>query len=215
MTQSFSSIHSAYSDSSVNIPLKNAEHSSKNFSHTNTSLSSSLHFHRKRIPYHRYHGGLPSVIRDRRNSFNKSDQSTMQQSLQYEQEQKASLIRSTEAILNEHLIMINDLLSTYRDSMNLSYSFYNSSINNCHYECLKELSLKNPMKERCSKTDTKTFVDLINNFQMDRESYYNFLVDSLRELIVTNNQALYCLNKPWDEDIVHGMLFFLKFYCIE
>ncbi|CAF1475563.1 unnamed protein product [Adineta ricciae] len=127
LTQSYSSIRSIHSDSSLNPSLINTKAPSSNPNPGTTSLNSSLHLQRntpssntnqsqrRRTGQHRRNlSGRAAVHRDRKNSFSKSntnkldEQSTTSQTTQ---QQAGPLVRDIKAILEEHLAMINDLIT--------------------------------------------------------------------------------------------------------
>ncbi|CAF0976170.1 unnamed protein product [Rotaria sp. Silwood1] len=194
MTHTYSSTRNVHSDSSATATFINTKSVTKNLSNTTTPISSSVHLHRKRIPHRRNLSGFAAVTRDRRNSFGKSEQGAISQASQQEQEQTSPLNRNTEAILNEHLTMINELLSNYSYNTGLQYSSQNSSIRDYLYTRLHEFSQKNPMTERCSKVEIKSFIDLISSFQTNRAHHYEFLSDSVKDLLRSNNDGIYSSN---------------------
>ena len=49
---------------------------------------------------------------------------------------------------------------------------------------LNELSLGNPMKQRCSRIETKAFIDSITTYQMNRSHHYHFLLLMVNHLIL-------------------------------
>jgi hypothetical protein len=203
MSQSFSSVRSTHSDSSAPTSLINTKFSTRHIPNATTSLSSSLHFPRKRVHHHRRNmNGLPSVIRDSKISLNKSDLQTSQQ----EQEQKSPLIRNIEGILNEHLIMINNLLLNFSLNASIHYPSQNSSFRDFLYTRLNELSQQNPMNQRCSRVETKAFIDLITSFQMNRAHHYSFLTDSVKHLAASNNDTIHFANRinENEDDAIRG-----------
>jgi hypothetical protein len=152
----------------------------------NTSLSA-----RKRTLHHRRNlSGLAAVTRDRKNSFNRSAATKadeQQNSVQLAVTQTTGpLVRDKKAILNEHLIMINNLLMNYSFNASIQYPSQNSSIRDFLYRRLHELSARNPMKQRCSRVETKAFIDSITSYQMNRSHHYKFLLDSIRNLLKSN-----------------------------
>jgi hypothetical protein len=170
-----------------------------------TSLSTSLHLHRnstitnnssqrRRVPQHRRNlSGLAAVHRDRKNSFTKSNsiKTDEQQNLsQISQQQPIPLVRDIKSILNEHLTMINNLLLNYSFNASIQYPSQNSSIRDFLYTRLNELSLRNPMKQRCSRVETKAFIDSITTYQMNRSYHYNFLINSVRNLLKSNHDPV-------------------------
>jgi len=204
MAQSYSSVHSTHSDSSVTTSLINTKALTRN----STSTTSSLYLPRRRGPNRRSLSGLAAVTRDRKNSFNKSDQQIILQSSQEEQEPKSPLIRNIQSILNEHLIMINNLLLNYSFNSNIHYSLQNSSVRDFLYTRLNELSQQNPMNQRCSRVETKAFIDLISNFQMNRAHHYSFLTDSVKNLLISNNDTRNFSNSysENEDDVIRGKL---------
>jgi hypothetical protein len=214
MAQSYSSVHSTHSDSSVTPSFVNTKSSTRNSPNATTSLTSSLHLPRKRGGYHRRNlSGLAAVTRDRKNSFNKSDQQTSLQSSQQEQEEKSPLTRNTEAILNEHLLMINNIFLNYSSNTSIHYPSQNSSFRDFLYTNLNKLSQQNPMNQRCSRVETKAFIDLITSFQMNRAHHYSFLTDSVKDLLISNNDPKHFSNSysETEDDIIKGKLDYEKF----
>jgi hypothetical protein len=203
MAQSYSPVRSTHSDSSAATPLINTKSSSRNLPNTSTSLSSSLHMQRKRGPHRRNPSGLVSVTRDRKNSLNKSDQQNLSQQ---DQEQKSPLNRNIEAILNEHLTMINNFLPNYLFNASMQYTTPNSSFREFLYTRLNELSQKNPMNQRCSRVETKAFIDLISSFQMNRAHHYSFLIDSVKDSLISNNDPVHFPNRfsETEDDVIKG-----------
>ncbi len=171
-----------------------------------TSLSSSLHLQRntttntsqsqrRRLPQHRRNlSGLVAVNRHRKNSITKSNTNKIdeQQNISQisQQQQTTPLVRDIKAILNEHLIMINNLLLNYSLHASIQYPSQNSSIRDFLYTRLHELSLGNPMKQRCSRIETKAFIDSITTYQMNRSYHYSFLIDSVRDLLKSNTDPV-------------------------
>ena len=203
MSQSYTSVRSTHSESSATTPLINTKSSSRNLPNTSTSLSSSLHMQRKRGPHRRNPTGFVSVTRDRKNSFNKSDQQNLSQQ---DQQQTSPLNRNIEAILNEHLTMINNLLVNYLFNATMHFTTPNSSFREFLYTRLNELSQKNPMNQRCSRVETKAFIDLISSFQMNRAHHYSFLIDSVKDSLISNNDALHFSNRfrENEDDLIRG-----------
>ena len=101
------------------------------------------------------------------------------------------LIRDTKAILNEHLTMIRNLLLNYSFNASIQCPSQSSSIRDFLYTRLNELSLENPMKQRCSRVETKAFIDSITNFNMNRSHHYRFLINNIRDLLKSNNESLH------------------------
>jgi hypothetical protein len=210
MAQSYSSVHSTHSDSSATTSLINTKSTTRTSLNAITSLSSSLHLPRRRTHHHhrRNLSGLAAVTRDRKNSFNKSDQQITSQSLQQEQEKNSPLTRNIEAILNEHLIMINNLLLSYSFNTNIHYPLQNSTFRDFIYTRLNELSQENPMNQRCSSVETKAFIDLISSFQMNRAHHYSFLTKSVKDLSISNNDTIHFSNNysENEDDVIKGRL---------
>jgi hypothetical protein len=205
LSQSYTSVRSIQSDSSLNPALINTRPVT-NTSATGTNfLSTSLHLQRnstmtnnqsqrRRVPQHRRNlSGLAAVHRDRKNSFTKSNinkTDEQQISSQISQQQPTPLVRDIKSILNEHLTMINNLLLNYSFNASIQYPSQTSSIRDFLYTRLNELSLRNPMKQRCSRVETKAFIDSITTYQMNRSHHYNFLLDSVRDLLQSNNDPV-------------------------
>ena len=150
---------------------------------------------RKRISHHRRNlSGLAAVTRDRKNSFNRSVTTKVdeqQNNVQLAVVQPTTpLVRDTKAILNEHLTMINNLLMNYSFNASIQYPSQNSSVRDFLYRRLHELSLRNPMNQRCSRVETKAFIDSITSYQMNRSHHYKFLLDSIRNLLKSNSDPV-------------------------
>jgi hypothetical protein len=209
MSQSYSSVHSTHSDSGATTSLINTKSTTRTSLNAITSLSSSLHLPRRRGHPRRNLSGLAAVTRDRKNSFNKSEQQIISQSLQQEQEQKSPLTRNIEGILNEHLIMINNLLLNYSFNSNISYPIQNSTFRDYIYTRLNELSQENPMNQRCSSVETKAFIDLISSFQMNRAHHYSFLTNSVKDLLISNNDPIHFSHRysENEDDVIKGRLY--------
>jgi hypothetical protein len=209
MNQSFSSVRSTHSDSSATTPLINTKFSTRHSTNATTSLTSSLHFPRKSGHYRRNITGLPAITRDPKSSSNKSDQQTVQQ----KQEPKSPFIRNTEAILNEHLTMINNLLLNFSLNASIHYPAQNSSFRDFLYTRLNELSQQNPMNQRCSRVETKAFIDLISSFQMNRAHHYSFLTDSVKHLATSNNETIHLSNRfsENEDEVIRGKEMFQIF----
>lgn len=169
--------------------LSSSLHLQRNTTATNTSQSQ-----RRRVPQHRRNlSGLAAATRDRKNSFTKSNTNKIDEQLnisQTSQQQTIPLVRDTKAILDEHLKMINQLLLNYTFHASIQYPSQNSSIRDFLYTRLSELSLGNPMKQRCSRIETKAFIDSITTYQLNRSHHYSFLIDSVRELLKSNNDPV-------------------------
>jgi hypothetical protein len=86
--------------------------------------------------------------------------------------------------------MINNLLLNYTFNASIQYPSQNSSIRDFLYTRLNELSLRNPMKQRCSRIETKAFIDSITTYQMNRSHHYHFLIDSVRDLLKSTNDPI-------------------------
>jgi hypothetical protein len=217
LSHSYSSVRSIHSDSSLNTPLINTKSLTQNSTTGTTLLASSLHLQRntttnnnqsqrRRLPQHRRNlSGLAAVTRDRKNSITKSNtnKNDEQQIIsQISQQQTTPLVRDIKGILNEHLTMINNLLLNYSFNASIQYPSQNSSIRDFLYTRLNELSLKNPMKQRCSRIETKAFIDSITTYNMNRSHHYMFLIDSVRDLLKSNNDPTRlstCLSETEDE----------------
>ncbi|CAF3751451.1 unnamed protein product [Adineta steineri] len=203
LSLSHTSVRSIHSDSSLNTPLMNSKAAGQSSTTGGiTSLSSSLHLQRstpsntsqsqrRRTTHNRRNlSGFAAVHRDRKNSMTKTntnkidEQQNISQSTQ--QQQTIPLVRDIKLILNEHLSMINDLLLKHSCNASIEYPTHNSSIRDFLYTRLSELSLKNPMKQRCSRVETKAFIDSITTYHMNRSHHYRFLIDSVRDLLKSN-----------------------------
>ena len=149
---------------------------------------------RRRIPQHRRNlSGLAAVHRDRKNSFTKSVPSKndeQQNSSPNSQQQTIPLVRDIKLILNEHITMINNLLLNNSFNASIQHPSQTSSIRDFLYTRLNELSLGNPMKQRCSRVETKAFIDSITTYQMNRSYHYKFLIDSIRDLFKSTNDPV-------------------------
>ena len=86
--------------------------------------------------------------------------------------------------------MINNLLLNYSFNASIQYPSQNPSIRDFLYTRLSELSLRNPMKQRCSRIETKAFIDSITTCQMNRSHHYSFLIDSVRDLLKSTNNPV-------------------------
>jgi hypothetical protein len=199
MSQSYTSVRSTHSDSSATTLLTNTKSLPRN-------ATPSLHPQRRRLSNRRNLRGLAAGTRDRRNSLNKSDQQTVLQSIQHEQEQKSPLIRNLENILNEHLKMMKNLLLSYPFNGSIQGLTQNPSIRDFVYTRLHELSQENPMNQRCSRVETKAFIDLISDFQMNRAHHYSFLTDSVKDLLISNNDKIHFSNRCTgnEDDVIKG-----------
>ncbi|CAF1182929.1 unnamed protein product [Adineta ricciae] len=198
LTQSYSSIRSIHSDSSLNPCLINTKAPSSNPNPGTTSLNSSLHLQRntssstnnqsqrRRTGQHRRNfSGRAAVHRDRKNSFTKSNTNKLDEqstTSQISQQHTGPLVRDIKAILEEHLAMINDLLLKHSCNASIQYPSQNSCIRDYLYTRLSELSLRNPMNQRCSRVETKAFIDSITTYNLNRSHHYHFLIQSIRDL---------------------------------
>ena len=205
LNQSYTSVRSIQSDSSINPPLINTKPATNNPTTGSTSLSTSLHLQRsstitsnpslrRRVPQHRRNlSGLAAVHRDRKNSITKSNISKtdeQQTTSQISQQQPVPLVRDIKSILNEHITMINNLLLNYSFNASIQYPSQTSSIRDFIYTRLNELSLRNPMKQRCSRVETKAFIDSITTYQMNRSHHYSCLINSARDLLKANSDPV-------------------------
>lgn len=204
LSQSYNSVLSVHSDSSLNGTLINTKATPRSLGTATISLTSSLHLQRntnintlsqrRRLgPHRRNLSGLAAVQRDRKSSFskasiNKTDEH--QHSSQTIQQQSTPLVRDTKAILNEHLVMINNLLLNFSFNASIQFPSLNSSIRDFLFTRLRELSLQNPMKQRCSRIETKAFIDSITSYQMNRSHHYRFLTNSIRNLLKCSNDPV-------------------------
>ncbi|UJR28200.1 hypothetical protein I4U23_009451 [Adineta vaga] len=201
LSQSYTSVRSIHSDSSLNTSLINTKAVPANSTTGTISLTSSLHLQRntpsttnqsqrrRGLQHRRNLSGLAAVHRDRKNSFTKSNTTKMdeqQTTSQISQQQTGTLVRDIKAILNEHITMINDLLLKHSCNASIQYPSQNSSIRDYLYTRLSELSLRNPMNQRCSRIETKAFIDSITTYQMNRSHHYSFLIQSVRDLLKSN-----------------------------
>ena len=196
-TQRRSSVLSNGSDLITDISSMNLKPLTKTLSST---LPSSVPFsfltHRKRLSHRRNLIGLGPVTRDRKNSFSKSEKQTLSQD---GQQRTPTFMHHMETIINQHLILINELFSNYSFNINISYSLQQLSIRNFLYTRLKEISQQNPMNDQCSRIETKAFIDLITNLQMNRAYHYQFLTNSVKDLLITNNDVMHYANR-YDEN---------------
>jgi hypothetical protein len=94
--------------------------------------------------------------------------------------------------------MINNLLLNHSFNASIQYPSQNSSIRDFLYTRLNELSLENPMKQRCSRIETKAFIDSITTYNMNRSHHYRFLLDSVRDLLKSTNDPI-CLSSYLSE----------------
>ncbi|CAF5137072.1 unnamed protein product, partial [Rotaria magnacalcarata] len=205
LSQSYSSVRSIHSDSSITGALINTKTITRSNAPGTISLTSSLHLQRntpinssssqrrRLVPHRRNLSGLAAVQRDRKSSFSKAstiktdEHPHLSQPLQ---QQPIPLVRDTKAILNEHIAMINNLLLNYSFHASIQYPSQNSSIRDFLYTRLNELSLQNPMKQRCSRMETKSFIDSITAHQMNRSHHYRFLIQSIRDLLKSTNDPV-------------------------
>ena len=113
------------------------------------------------------------------------------------------MIRNIKEILNEHLKMIQSLLLNSSDHSLTREKFYPR---------LVELSEQNPMYQRCSRIETKAFLDLITHFQMNRSHHYHFLLEKQPESFLTSpmNQSVRVSTTSYsendDEPVIDGHL---------
>ncbi|CAM4798235.1 unnamed protein product [Rotaria magnacalcarata] len=217
LSQSYSSVRSIHSDSSITGALINTKAITRSNAPGTISLTSSLHLQRntpinssssqrrRLVPHRRNLSGLAAVQRDRKSSFSKAstiktdEHPHLSQPLQ---QQPIPLVRDTKAILNEHIAMINNLLLNYSFHASIQYPSQNSSIRDFLYTRLNELSLQNPMKQRCSRMETKSFIDSITAHQMNRSHHYRFLIQSIRDLLKSTNDPVRlstCSNETEDD----------------
>lgn len=209
LNQSYTSVLSAHSDSSAATSLINSKSPSRNSASGTVSLSASLHHPRKRGHYRRSCNVFTFSGRDRKSSFSKSEQQVTSQTAEQEPEPNSPLYRQTESILNEHLLMINKLLSRFSLNSSIHSSSHNSSFRDYLYTRLNELSEQNPMNQRCSRLETKAFIDLITNFQINRAHHYSFLTDSVKHLLITNNNTVHFAHRggnEHDDDVIRGKI---------
>ena len=170
MSQSYTSVRSAHSDSSATTSV------------TNTKSSP-----RKRSFHPRNSHNLLKPSRDRKNSFNKSEPHNIPQEVQ---ERKTASTRAIDDILNEHLAMITQFLTSYSLHVTMPYPSQNVSIREFVYARLHEHSRQTPMSQRCSKGETDAFIDLISHFQMNRAHHYAFLTESVKDLVLLNDETI-------------------------
>ena len=206
LSQSCTSVRSIHSDSSLNAPLINTKPVTAIPTTGATSLSSSLHMQRnttlnnnqnqrrRPILHRRNLSGFAAVYRDRKNSVSKSvphkTDEQQNSAANAQQQQAIPLVRDVKSILNEHLAMINNLLLNYSFNASIQYPSTNSSIRDFLYTRLNELSLQNPMKQRCSRIETKAFIDSITTYQMNRSHHYSCLITSIRDLLNSSNDPV-------------------------
>jgi hypothetical protein len=205
MAQNCVSLRTTHSDSSGATALINTKPLTRN----SPSATTSMHLPRRRGHHRRNLSGLAAVTRDRKNSLTKSEQQTTLQSFPSESEPKSPLIRNIEAILNEHLTMINNFLLNYSLNASIHYPSQNSSFRDFLYTRLSELSQGNPMNQRCSMVETKAFIDLISSFQMNRAHHYSFLTESVKDLLISNNDAIHFSKRFSDneDEVMKGKLY--------
>lgn len=196
MNQSFTSIRSTHSDSSATTSLHNSKPTTAR--HSFNPVLINTHQTRKRPTQRRNFSSLSISTRERRNSWTKPDQTL---SLKDQDEKSSPLNRNIEAILNEHLHMFNQIFTNYSATANLHYATSNLTSRDFLYTHLCELSQRNPMKQRCSRIETKAFIDLITNFHMHRAHHYSFLTDSIREIVRINNDALHYSHSLSENDV--------------
>ena len=169
LNDSQTSIHSIQSDSNPNrnVGLINSQVLSPI-----VSLHSSLNLPKRRESHRRAGSANLSTVR----TGNELISQTSQPDEGFDP--TSPLARTIESILNEHLTMINALLTS-----NLSFqnNFYPTIGKNEIYLRLNELSEKTPMHQRCSRIETRAFIDLISNFHMNRSHHYRFLFGSFDE----------------------------------
>ena len=200
MDQSYTSVLTAHSDSNAPLTLINSKPTSRHSATGPISLSSSLHHPRKRPHFRRHLSALNYAGRDRKNSFSKSEQQTTGLTSEQEPEPNSPLPRQVESILNEHLMMVNKLLSSFTLNASAQSPTQNSSFRDFLYTRLNELSQQNPMNQRCSRVETKAFIDLITDLQLDRAHHYSFLTDSVKHLLITNNDTVHFPNRASETD---------------
>lgn len=193
MIQSYSSIQTTHSDTTATNASMHEKSSIKNLQHTVGPFSSSLNVYRKRVTHRRNTSGHGVPTRDHKTAH--TEQQPRLTSTEQDLEPKAPLTRHIEDILNEHLIMINDFISSYSFNTSIQYSTMNPSIRDFLYTRLNELSVRNPMNQRCSRVETKAFIDLITNFNMNRAHHYQLLTDSVKDLIHLNHDTVYVPNR--------------------
>jgi hypothetical protein len=113
--------------------------------------------------------------------------------------------------------MINNLLLNYSFNASIQYPSQNSSIRDYLYTRLNELSSKNPMKQRCSRIETKAFIDSITTYQMNRSHHYYFLINSVRDLLNSTNDPirLSTYSSETEDDIPEINLLLKNFDIIE
>lgn len=201
LSQSCTSVRSIHSDSSLNAQLINTKPIQRNQTTGSNMLSTSLHLQRnstlntsqtQRRRIHQYRRNLTGFsVRDRKNSFtktlpNKSDEQTSLSQTQT----TTPLVRDIKSILNEHLTMINNLLLNYSCNASIQYPSQTSSIRDFLYTRLNELSSKNPMKQRCSRVETKAFIDSITTYQMNRSDQYKFVIENIRDLLQSQTDPI-------------------------
>jgi hypothetical protein len=105
--------------------------------------------------------------------------------------------------------MINNLLLNYSLNASIHYPSQNSSFRDFLYTRLSELSQGNPMNQRCSMVETKAFIDLISSFQMNRAHHYSFLTESVKDLLISNNDAIHFSKRFSDneDEVMKGKLY--------
>ena len=163
-------------------------HSSLNLPRSSINNSSFFPI-RKRYSHHRRNlSGIAAVTRDRKNSFSRllNTKVEEQQSISLPSQSLTTatpLTRDTKAILEEHLKMIRNVLLSYSCNASIHNPSQNSSVRDFIYRHLREISMTNPMKERCSRIETKAFIDSITSYHMRRSHHYQFLLNSIRNLL--------------------------------
>ena len=142
-----------------------------------SSLHSSLNLPKRRGSHRRAASGNPPSTR--------LDNELERQISQPDEgfDSASPLARTLESILNEHLTMINTLLASAPANASFQNTLPPPAGRNEIYSRLVELSQKNPMHQRCSRIETKAFIDLISSFQMNRSHHYSSLLET------TTNQS--------------------------
>jgi hypothetical protein len=180
LTGSLINTSTTVDNATTSIPLG----SSQQLFRTTAGHSSSQQ--KRAIHHRRNRSGFTAVTRDRKNSFNRvgtTKAEEQQSNALCNQQPTAPFVRDIKAILNEHLTMINNLLTNHSFDSVIQCSIQNSSIRDFRYRCLHALSLEYPMKQRCSKTETKMFIDSIVTYHMNRSYHYQYLIDNVRNLV--------------------------------
>lgn len=212
LNESYSSIHSLHSDMSASNSLINSRPPTQADLPTAVSLISSLQSPRRRTSYRRNHTGLAAVTRDRKNSFTKSDPPIVSQSSQQDEEispQTPNVISSVESILSDHLLKINKLLENPSWNATLPYAAAQQpSMQDGVYLRLNMLSQQDLMHRRCSSLETKAFIDLITDFQMNRSHHYRHLSKTIQDSFIAINESARASTTSYsenEEDTVKGM----------